>query len=602
MSGFCGFAGKTDGDNIRRMTEVIDKNCGYAPVQFSDGYFGFGFAQYLAGECDCVGHNENFTIWAMVDVGCVEPALTAKAIIEAYEKEGTSFVKELEGTFSVVLWDGIRKRLYLIRDRYGAKPLFYAKTQNGFAFATEINALLQCDGVNRNVNTAALYQYLSYQSVYVPDTVFEQVHHILPGFYGIYADGKFEEIAFADVPFGKQSEDGYEEAASKLQTLLCESVNRCLSEENAGVFLSGGLDSGLVTALAKKGSIQHSFCLKPVTGKNSIHKKEEDVYFSAELAKEYGIRHYVWKMTPKDLTEGIDDVIRCFAQPFSGTMSTYFLAKEASKVCRGILTGDGADELFGSYRHHSVVMPLEKYALLKESRAGIAGREKELAPYDKTIPFLDSLYRYGGKDDTLWYYRLLLMGDGEKGIFLNKERFGEWIDGQYTLRQCVMWDKELKSQGVLNRSLERDFKHLLPGHTMLYQDTLARNFGMNLGMPFLNNRLTNYVVALPQEYKIRDGVTKAVLREAGKGVLPKKITERRKEPFSLPITEWLKTDLQEYLTDVLCEDSVKRYGLLDSSAVQYALNEFYKYPNTKEYYAGMLWTMAMLQKWAMLYM
>lgn len=602
MSGFCGFAGKMDDEKVYRMLSVINKNCEYAPIWFSDGFIHLGFVPYVQTECTHIGHNENFTVWAILDTGTSNGQMTAEGIIEAYEKEGSSFINKLEGTFSVVLWDGIRKRLYCIRDRYGAKPLFYAKTSQGMAFATEIKALLQCEGVSANVNKKAIYQYLSYQSVYPPHTAFEGIYHISPGFYGVYADGNFEEIAYADVPFDVHSEDSYEEATAKIQTLLCESVNQCVGGENTGVFLSGGLDSGIVTALADKGAIGHSFCLKPVTGKNSIHKKEEDVYFSTFLAKEYGIKHHIWEMTPKDLVDEIGNVIQCFSQPFSGTVSTYFLAKKSSEICREIVTGDGADEIFGSYRHHMVTIPLEKYASMKEMGETISGRENELAPYDRMIPFLDSLYQYGGRDDTLWYYRLLQMGDGEKSIFLNRELFGEYIEEQNTLRESVFWDKQLKSKGVLNRSLERDFRHLLPGHTMLYQDTLAREFGINLRMPFLNNKLTDYVVTLPQEYKIKEGITKAVLRDVGKKVLPGEIIERRKEPFSLPITEWLKTDLKEYLTDTMCEDSVIRCGLFDSAAVQYALNEFYKYPNTKEYYGGMLWTMAMLQEWAQRYM
>ena len=602
MSGFYGFAGKKDDEKVHRMMSAVNKNCGYAPICFSDGFIHLGFVPYLKAECNHIGHNENFTIWAMVDMGYAKEKVTAEAIIDLYEKEGCSGFKNLEGTFSIVLWDGIRKKLYFVRDRYGAKPLFYAKTSEGLAFATEIKALLQCEGVPADINKTAIYQYMSHQSVYPPHTVFRDIYHITPGFYGVYADGKFEEIAYVALPFDKQSKDGYEEAAEKIQTLLCESVKGCTGGENTGVFLSGGLDSGLITALAKQGTIGHSFCLKPITGKNSIHKKDEDAYYASFLAREYGIRHSVWEMTPEDLIEEAEQVIGCFAQPFSGAASTYFLAKKASGICRDIVTGDGADELFGSYRHHMVAMPLEKYASLKKEGGSLFGREREFAPYDKMIPILDSLYQYGGVNDTLWYYRLLQMGDGEKSLFLNRDMFGDYIEEQATLRECVLWDKELKSKDVLNRSLERDFRHLLPGHTMLYQDTLARNFGINLGMPFLNNKLTDYVVTLPQEYKIKEGITKAVLREVGKKVLPREITERRKEPFSLPVTEWLKTDLKEYLTDILCEESVKKYGLLDSCAVQYAMGEFYKYPDTKEYYGGMLWTMAMLQKWAMLYM
>lgn len=602
MSGFCGFLGKTDGIAIEDMVTALDKDCGHAPVCFSDGYIHFGFMPYLLTENKQIGHNANFTIWAMIDCGYPSKGFEAVYFIEQYEKKGISFLKELEGTFSAVLWDGMKQRLYFFRDRYGAKPLYYAKMPTGIMFATEIASILRCNGFDKAVNRAAIYQYMSFGSVYTPETVFENLYHISPGCYGVYTDGRFEEIKYAKLPFDKKSDDGFSEAAENIHKLLGESVLRCTGEENTGIFLSGGLDSSLIAALAREGSLEYSFCLKPATRTGSIHQKEDDAYFSAYLANKYGIKHHMWEMTPQDLVDGMDDIIGSFSQPFSSTVSTYFLAKNASGICKRILTGDGADELFGSYGHHSAAAVMEKYAFLKEAGESFIGKEEELVPYDKNIPFLDSLYQFGGSDDTLWYYRLLQMGDNEKSIFLNRDMFGEYIDERSTIKKCVRRDKNLKSKGALNRSLERDFKHLLPGHTMLYQDTLTRKFGVNVAMPFLDNGLTDYVVTLPQEYKINRGITKAVLKEAGRGVLPDEIINRRKEPFSLPITEWLKTDLKEFMTDILCEDSVRKYGLLNAECVQYALNEFYKYPNTKEYYGRMLWSMAMLQKWAMLYM
>lgn len=602
MGSFCGFVGKTDKEVADSMVETLNKNCEVAPICFSDGYIHLGYVPFMDSENNQIGHNADFTIWVIVDCGQSTAEFAAEAIIKQYERQGVSFAKELDGTFAIVLWDGIRKRVYLIRDRYGAKPLFYAKTKEGFAFSSEIKPVLQCDGVGGKMNTAAVYRYLSFQSVYLPETVYEGVYHIQPGCYGIYAEGKFEEKEYANLVFGEKSEDGFEEAALKIQTLLQNSVRKCVYEDNTGVFLSGGLDSSLVTVLAEEGKIKHSFCLKPVTCKGTIHKKDEDEYFSSQLADNYGIKHHVWEITAQDLITDIDEIIGSFAQPFSGTMSTYFLAKNTSGLCKRILTGDGADELFGSYRHHSVTMPLQRYAMLKTQGESVAGKETELAPYDKMIPFLENLYSYGGTNDTLWYYRLLQMGDAEKSIFLNRDMFGEYIDEQRTLRECLIWDKDLKSKGVLDRSLERDFKHLLPGYTMSYQDTLGRKFGISYGMPFMDNKLTEYVAALPQEYKIKEGLTKAVLREAGRGILPEEIMKRRKEPFSLPVTEWLKTDLKEYLTDILSVDLVKRYGLLNENCVQYAMKEFYKYPHTKEYYGGMLWTLAMLQQWAVLYL
>lgn len=602
MSGFCGFVGKMDDNHIHSMIAAVKKDSKEAPIYFSDGYIHLGYVPYVENECSQIGHNENFTVWVMIDGGGCGRKLTPEVVIMAYEKKGISFLKELEGTFSIVLWDGVERRLYLIRDRYGAKPLFYAKTDTGLAFGTEIKALLAHNGMKKDINKAAIYQYMSFQSVYLPHTVFENVFHICPGCVGVYADRRMDEISYTELPFDEQTDDTFEEAADNIGQLLEDSVRMCTDDENLGIFLSGGLDSSLVAALAKQGKIKYSFCLKPLTKQGSIHRKEEDAFYSEKFSQEYGIKNYVWEMTPQDLIADADHIIKAFSQPFSGAVSAYFLAGKASGICKTVLTGDGADELFGSYRHHSVLPALEKYIACKRQGEDIFLRKKEFAPYEEMLPFLDSLYQYGGDNDTLWYYRMLQMNDEEKSIFLNRDMFGDFTDNRHTLNEIVKWDKALKSKGVLNRCLERDFYHLLPGCTMLYQDTLARNFGINLKMPFMDNKLTEYVMTLPAEYKIKEGMTKAVLRKTAGRYLPKEIIERRKEPFSLPIVEWLKDGLKEYLTDVLSADSVRQHGLLNEVCVQYALEEFYKHPNTKEYYGQLLWTMAMLERWAFLYM
>lgn len=598
MSGFCGFIGQSDNAVFLNMINCIKHESVYAPICFDDGYIQFAYVPYLASEMERIGHNQSFTVWVMIEAGYDSDELLVQNIIDEYEKKGIAFAEELKGTFSIVLWDGEKKRLYLLRDRYGSKPLYYAKSKSGIVFGTEIRAILQHGDVKKTINYAAVYQYLSYQSVFLPDTAYEEILHISAGSYGTYAHGKFEEIRYAMLPFGVHTEDSYEEAAEKIEVLLKESVRKCTRYNDMGVFLSGGLDSAFVTALAREGRITKAFCLKPITKAGSIHRKEEDVKFSAQLAKEYGMEHYVWEMTPEELIAESERIIDAFGQPFAGTMSTYFLAKRVSKHCKSIVTGDGADELFGSYRHQSVLLPLQRYVGYRVRGEKAELHRKELYPYDMQIPLLENLYQYAGDNDTLWYYRLLLMGDGEKSVFLNPERFERYIDEQYTLKELISWDRQLKSDGVLKRALERDFLHLMPGHTMLYQDTLARVFGVGLSMPFMDKNLTDYVATLPQDYMINEGVTKAVLRESAKGVLSRNIIERRKEPFSLPIVEWLKEDLREYLTDILSEESVKRHGLLNPICVQYALSEFYKHPNSKEYYGQMLWTMAMLEKWA----
>lgn len=601
MSNFCGFIGKSEKLVLQSMTNAINHTNISDVTLFSDGFLHLGFIPHTKEDNVKIGHNENFTIWAMVDSGMDTENFSAKEIISAYEEKGISFVKELKGTFSIVLWDGPKKRLYLVRDRYGAKPLYYTLCEGNIVFASEVKAILKHQAVKREWNAAAIYQYLSHQSIYLPNTAFENIFHISAGSYGKYEDGKFEEITYCDVPFGSHVCDSYEVATEKLQSFLTHSIQD-YSCEDMGVFLSGGLDSGLVTALANEGNLKYAFCLEPATKKGTMHRKDEDVLYSRELAKKYGLKSYVWQMRAEDLIASVDDVLKAFDAPFSGTMSTYFLASKTKDICKNVITGDGADELFGGYRHQTVLIPLEKYVGMKEKGKNPFGVEKQFVPFDEEIQFLESLYQFSKGDETFTRYRLLLMTDEEKSLFLNPEIFHKYSDEKQTLQEMIRQNEKIKSQGVLNRSLERDFLHLLPGHTMLYADALTRRWGIRTKMPFLYNELTDYVATLPQEYKLKDGCAKAILKSVGDKVLPQEVVRRRKEPFSLPIVEWMKEDLKEYVTDVLSMDSVKRYGMLNPICTEYVLGEYYKNSHAKGYYSQILWTMTMLERWVSLYM
>ena len=222
MSGFCGFIGQSDNAVFLNMINCIKHESVYEPICFDDGYIQFAYVPYLASEMERIGHNQSFTVWVMIEAGYDSDELLVQNIIDEYGKKGMAFAEELKGTFSIVLWDGEKKRLYLLRDRYGSKPLYYAKSKSGIVFETEIRAILQHGDVKKTINYAAVYQYLSYQSVFFPDTAYEEILHISAGSYGTYAHGKFEEIRYAMLPFGVHTEDGYEEAAEKIEVLLKE--------------------------------------------------------------------------------------------------------------------------------------------------------------------------------------------------------------------------------------------------------------------------------------------------------------------------------------------------------------------------------------------
>ncbi len=600
MSGFCGFIGESEETVLYYMVNMVNHCATEEITLFNDGYIKLGYVPYIDEDKHRVAHNENFTVWVMVDAGCNLKSCCADELIRMYEKRGIAFLEDLEGSFSLVLWDAIRQKLYLARDRFGGRPLYYAKAAKEFVFATEMNAILANQSVQKSINYSALYQYLSHQSIYLPNTAFEEIMHIPPGCYGVYSVDSIEFVKYCDMPFGVETQDDYETATDKLTMLLKNSVKKYCYDD-MGIFLSGGLDSGVVAALAKEEKIKYSFHLEMKTKKDNASYRDDKKY-AEKLAKQYGWQHYTWELDADTLVNMVDDVIKAFAQPFAGTMSTYFLSKKAKGICGNVLSGDGADELFGGYRHHSILLPLVKYNAFKNEGKNPFGNEQEFKPYDTDIQLLENLSSYMGESDTFLRYRLLLMTDKEKGLFLKRDIFGKYFEKNQTLQEMIRQDEKRKSKGVLNQSLERDILYLLPGHTMLYTDALSRTHGLVIGTPYLDKELVDYVITLPEDYKMKNGVTKAILKNVGDRFLQKDLVEREKVPFSQPITEWMKEELKEYVTDILSTESIVKHGVLNPECTEYVLGEYYKKPMAKSYYGHILWTMVMLERWVSIYM
>jgi len=619
MCGICGIFGKSDTQTVRRMLSVLSHR---GPddeylVQREDFCLGARRLSII----DVEGgrqplSNENGDIWAaqngeIYNFPLLREQLISKGhsfksrtdtevIVHLYEEEGQDFYHSLNGMFAISLWDDAKKQGILVRDRVGKKPLYYFLQNGVLYFASEIKALLQIPGFERRLNLEALHHYLSYKHVPCPLSIFQGIHALPPAHALSFRhhDGlrieRYWKVHFSSDERTERLTE--EEHVEELLRVLRKAVKRRLiSDVPIGFFLSGGLDSGLSTALASELSTKQieTFTLTYPMEKSSEGKRL-DQEEARKISQIYGTKHHEEIIDFPNFPEEFPRIISCFDEPFSGVVSTYFLSRLISQHVKVALSGDGADELFGSYLSHRLAFPLYNYVKFKETGAG---SYNDFKPYQNDISFLESLVE---KEDWKWRYKLLVFTDEEKAKLYSPE-LGETMKNYSTLKHLRQYFSCLDAADPLNRMLEAEFYSIFPDQVLTYVDRLSMAHSLEIRTAYLDPEFVELVAKIPGRLKIKNGETKYILKKAGVRYLPQEIVSRKKEGFVMPITEWFYHDLGDYVRETLAPDSLGKHGLFNIDYVQDLINEFYG----KEYdyrQGNKLLSLIAFQVWYEIYM
>ena len=635
MCGICGFSGHADDALLNHMGNAIRHRGPDGTGCYSDGRMNLCSRRLSIVDPVFGGQpvqNEDSTIFAVwngeiynyreliLDLkkkghSFYSDHSDSELIVHLYEEYGTDFVKKINGMFAIALWDRKVERLFLIRDRLGVKPLFYYYNGTKIVFASEIKSILLHPSYTKKINPSALYSYFSFQAVCSPGTAFSDIYALRPGTMLTFSASGKKLTRYYSPSFAPVSRDSLPTAIEKIRFLLEDAVKlRLDADVEIGAFLSGGLDSGAVTAIASTASTSgavtssaaqdkplRTYCLKhEARHPGTLYRKAADTANSARAAAYCHTNHTCIPMTAQDMIADLDTVIRCFDQPFAASASTWFLAKRARNDVKAVLSGDGADELFGSYLPQQLAFPMQYFSKIKAQNPTSPDLAK-LVPFADRLDFLSSLFDFCKGSEVLLSYRMLNMTDADKGLFLSDEVFGEQIAGKQTLMQLREIFSTLSGTDALNRSLEYFQTSFLPDQVLSYTDALSMAHGLEIRSPFLDHRLVDYVNSLPGSYKIRGGETKYLLKKAAKGLLPDELVYQKKEGFIPPIHDWLHTELKEYVTDTLSRTSILRYPFLKADAVQFLLHKYYAAPVENDYLADIIWNLVCFARWCALY-
>lgn len=607
MCGICGFTGQSDKALLKKMAGTLIHR---GPDE--EGYYTDDAVNLAIRRLSIIDpashqpiHNEDKTLWVVFNGEIynfqkLRWDLKSKGhrfythhsdtevIVHLYEEYGTEFVHKMNGMFAIALWDRAEEKLLLIRDRMGVKPLFYSLINNNIVFASEIKAILEHPDYVRGINYDALYHYFTFKNVPAPLTAFRDIYSLLPGEMLTFYRGSLEKKRYWKLRFQERHDYSEEFVAQKIIVLLKDAVRlRMISDVPFGAYLSGGVDSSTVVALMTR------FSDKPVKTfslgyEDELKNKEADLYYARKVSEAYRTRHHEYIMSSKEVPEEMGNVIRAFDQPFSGTISTYFLTRLIGRHVKVALSGDGADELFGSYLSHRTAQPMHHFSRLH----GKANDEEELfAPCD--IEYLAGLYDISGGDSSKWRYALCLFSDEEKRDLLS-DKFRANLNNPDSYSLLKSHFDAASTDDPLNRILEVEWNTQFPDQVLAFVDFLSMAHSVEIRSPFLDYRLVEFAATIPGSMKIKSGNVKDILKKAVETLLPEGITRRPKEGFVLPVFEWMENELRDYCKELLSEDRMRRHDLLNIDAVKGIVDSYFAGNKGN---AGKVWNLMMFQVW-----
>jgi asparagine synthase (glutamine-hydrolysing) len=614
MCGICGFSGSQNEIILKNMTDAIVHRGPDEEGFYSDGRMNLGIRRLSIIDLETGHqpvHNEDKSLWTVFNGeiynfqelrrDLMERGHTfytdhsdTEVIVHLYEEYGDSFPVQMNGMFAIALWDSQNDKLLLIRDRMGVKPLFYTFSNGHLIFGSEIKAILAHPGYQRDINYDALYHYFTLKNVPSPLSAFKGVYALLPGEELILSKRHLSKVTWWKIRFDERENLAEVDVKETILRLLEEATRiRMTSDVPFGAYLSGGVDSSSIVALMTR------FSDKPIRTfslgyEDELKNKEADLYYARKVAQAYHTEHYEYVMSHKELIDEIEKVIRAFDQPFSGTISTYFLTKLISKHVKVALSGDAADELFGSYLSHRLAQPMHhlKRLHIKVKDGTLREEERDLfKPCD--IVFLMDLYDQSGGEDIRWRYRLGVFSDEEKDLLLTRD-FRSNIDHLSSLSLFAGNFNQTTSKDPLNRILEMEWNTQLPDQVLAFVDFLSMAHSVEIRSPFLDYRLAQFVSTIPGDMKIRNGVVKDILKRTVRPLLPDGIAERPKEGFVLPVFDWMVDKLKPFSFDTLSEDRLKGHHFFDRRYVKYILDDYY---GGKKSNAVKVWNLMMFQLW-----
>ena len=534
-----------------------------------------------------------------------------EAIVHAYEQYGPACVKELRGMFAFALWDQPRQTLFLARDRAGKKPLFYAEVDGQWAFASELHALLQHPGLAREVDWAALDDYLTYGYVPAPKTIFRGVRKVPPAHWltvRLRPDGSGDSDVHVErywqLAYEPKLRLSEEDAADGLLEVLREAVRlRMIADVPLGALLSGGIDSSIVVALMSQLSD------RPVKTFSIGFDDQEfnELPHARRVAERCGTQHHELIVRPNAL-EVLPTLVRHYGEPYadSSAIPSYYVAKLTREHVKVALNGDGGDECFAGYERYAGGLAADRYG-----RIPAAVRRLAIEPLSRLIPAGGSrrsrlrqarrFLEVAGKPAPERYLRWIgYVRTGEKAALYSAD-FQEQLAGHRAESWLLeMWEQlTAAGLGPLDRMLALDVQSYLPYDLLVKMDIATMANSLEARSPFLDHEVMEFCARLPASYKLRGMRLKHLLKKAGAGLLPPETLARRKMGFGVPVGNWMRRELRSWTEDLLLSPRALKRGYFEPDALRHLVDAHLEGREDRSF---QLWALVWLELWHLEFM
>jgi asparagine synthase (glutamine-hydrolysing) len=502
-----------------------------------------------------------------------------EVIVHLYEEMGDDCVHELDGMFAFALWDARKQRLLCARDRLGIKPLYYTEYGHTIAFASEIKALIEDPSVERAVNLNGLHHYLGYLYVPAPETMFQGIYKLPPGHLMVCDARGHTTRRYWDLRFAADQSMTLDHATSAVHMQLRRSVEqRLMSEVPLGAYLSGGIDSSVIVALMAE------LMDEPVKTFNlsfgGEHEDFNEANHARDVARLFRTEHHEFEVREHHVAEILWQAVWYFDEPFGDGLHTYFLSQMAKQHVTVALTGLGSDELFGGYGRQARLGLSRLYtrapALARRSCQSLLERlppaAKASAAYRRARRVIDR----AALSDWQYYAGEILMTPEatRRGLYTD----GTWRDYQTRdlteFLRLALDSTAIDHDDEWHRIAYLEHKTTMVEDFLHYADRMGMAHSMELRVPFLDHHMVELAGTIPAKYKVR-GLrgNKYVLKKMAESLLPERIVYREKQPFFLPLDNWLRDDLADYVRRVLEPEKLAAQGYFDAAGVRALLDE-----------------------------
>jgi asparagine synthase (glutamine-hydrolysing) len=522
-----------------------------------------------------------------------------EVILKLYEKFGVDAFKELDGMFGFSIYDKNKNKVYIARDFFGEKPLYYYKSDTQFIWASELKSVINVIDKKPQLNSKGLNLYFRLTYIPAPYTIYENIHKLKQNHYIAY---DVENNTFSIHQIEKETNNAtpkidvsFDEAKKNVRDLMYESVtSRAVSDVPIGTFLSGGVDSSVVSLCLSQ------FASTPIdTFSIGFEKKSYDESDKSRVvAKLINSNHHEFIINEKDLAEDVNKILLNFDEPFSDSSSlpTYLVSNRTKNHVKVALTGDGGDEVFGGYNKYYIgklntkytnVVPKGLHGFVKNVTSPLLKTSSDKRGKRFKIKRLLNSIDYNGGD---YYWDILSLGFQKNtlGAFLLPKYFND-----------DLFDVYKKDTGITHPKTLTDFRLIdkvtsLEGDMLVKVDRTSMLNSLECRAPFLNKKVWNYTNTLPEDFLMKGWNKKYILKEAFRDQFPKDFLDKSKSGFGAPVGDWLKSSLRAELESYITENDLIDQNIFH---VDNIINLVKNHISGKEDNTFKVWTFYCFQKW-----